>query len=214
MTAEEAALHSQIKALQLGLRNISADYTARIAELKQKQRDTSLTVNSGKRRLITAQGDELRDEVAIAFRDLGFSVRIMDNELSEDDRKKEDLRIRDSDLDNWEAIVEVRGHKKSSGQPSDLGRLSNFARLYKEGTGKYPDMLIYVVNGQIEIQSPQQRQVPFAADPDLLKALGEQQGLVMWTVDLYKLFRQKHDQRDLASLRNSIRASSGRWIQS
>ena len=151
---------------------MTTDYKNRILGLEEKFTHTSLLVNKGMRRLITAQSNELLEEVAQSFRELGFSVTLMDEELDDDVPKREDLRLGDPDIKDWEAIVEVRGHAKSSGQASNLNRLpGRFAKLYRAEKGKDPDKLIYVVNGQIETFSPQLRNEPFSAAPDAVEML-------------------------------------------
>jgi len=211
MTQEEIALQSEIENLTSELEKIKSDFKTRISDLSEQLLQTSLLVNKGKRRLITSQGDELLEEVANCFNELGYSVRKMDEEILDGIPKKEDLRIKDPENKNWEAIVEVRGHTKSSGQASDLTRLSRFARLYQSENGKEPSKLIYIVNGQIELPSPEQRQVPFAAAPDEIEAFGEQDGLIIWTLDLFKIFESNLTEINLPAIRKSLRDSTGRW---
>jgi hypothetical protein len=211
MTNEEIALRVEENKLILELEKLTTEYKNRISDLDGKLTHASLLVNNGKRRLITAQGNELLEEVAQSFRELGYSVTIVDEELGEDSPKREDLRIQDPDVKNWEAIIEVRGHMKSSGQTSDLNRLPKFAKRYREETGKEPDKLIYVVNGQIELYSPQQRKMPFAAAPDDVKVFGELDGLIIWTLDLFKLLKLINAEDDKAKTRKAIREGVGQW---
>jgi len=211
MTNEEIALQLEINKLILELEKLTAEYKNRLSNLESKFIHSALLVHSGKRRLITAQGNELLEEVARSFKELGFSVTTVDKELDEDTPKREDLRIRDPDVDGWEAIVEVRGHMKSSGQTSDLNRLPKFAKRYRAETGKEPDKLIYVVNGQIELSSPSQRQTPFSAAPDDVKVFGELDGLIIWTLDLFKILKLVKTEEDKAKTRKMLRESIGRW---
>jgi hypothetical protein len=138
MTHEEESLHSEIEKLNSDLSKMTNKFTRQISELTKKLVETSLTINLSKRRLITSQGDNLLDEVAKSFEELGYKVIRVDEELDEGQRKKEDLRIQDPDVKDWEAIVEVRGHLKSSGQASDLQRIYKFAHLYYLETGREP----------------------------------------------------------------------------
>jgi hypothetical protein len=211
MTNEELNLKLEIDDLMQEFDRLTADYKKRLSELKKEFSHTSLLVNKGKRRLITAQGNELLEEVARSFKELGYSVTIMDNELDEAVPKKEDLRLRDPDVEDWEAIVEVRGHTKSGGQTSDLNRLSKFARLYRTEKGREPNKLIYVVNGQIDLTSPHHRQVPFSSALDDVKAFGEQDGIILWTLDLYKVLKFARKEEDKAKFRKSLRECIGRW---
>jgi len=211
MTTKEIELRNETNKLISELEKLTAEHKNRISDLEGQLIHTSLLVNNGKRRLITAQGNELLEEVAQSFNELGYSVTIVDEELGDDAPKREDLRIHDPNIKTWEAIVEVRGHMKSSGQTSDLNRLPRFAKLYRKETGKEPDKLIYVVNGQIELSSPQQRQKPFASAPDDVKTFGELEGLVIWTLDLFKLLKLVKTEDDKARIRKSLMDSVGYW---
>ena len=211
MTNEEITLSAEINKLVSDLENLKTEYENRISNLESELVHSSLLVNNGKRKLITGQGNELLEAVAQSFEELGYSVTIVDEELADDAPKREDLRIHDPNVKNWEAIVEVRGHMKSSGQTSDLNRLPRFAKLYRKETGKEPDKLIYVVNGQIELSSPQQRQKPFASAPDDVKTFGELEGLVIWTLDLFKLLKLVKTEDDKARIRKSLMDSVGYW---
>ena len=211
MTHEEELLKLEIDSITDELKALTVDYKKRISELNTTLLETSLHVNKGKRRLISAQGDELLQETATAFEELGYLVRVIDQELEKGIPKKEDLRIQDPDVTNWEAIVEVRGHAKSSGQTSDLGRLSRFARLYHIETGHPPNKLLYVVNGQIELPSPLQRQEPFSSAPDDVAAFGEQDGLIIWTVNLFKILKETSIKGNISEIRKSLRDNTGIW---
>ncbi len=211
MTNEEIVLSDESSKLISELENLKTEYKNRISDLEKQLIHASLLVNNGKRRLITSQGNELLTEVAQSFKELGYSVTIVDEELDDDILKREDLRIRDPDVKNWEAIVEVRGHMKSSGQTSDLNRLPKFAKRYHTETGKEPDKLIYVINGQIELSSPQQRKMPFAAAPDDVKVFGELDGLIIWTLELFKLLKLIKTEDDKMKARKALRESVGRW---
>jgi len=211
MTHEEESLKLEIDGITDELERKTFEYKKRIAELSTNLLETSLLINKGKRRLITAQGDELLEETARSFKELGYHVRVMDIEIKGDSPKKEDLRIQDPDERDWEAIVEVRGHTKSSGQTSDLNRLSRFARLYQTETGHSPSKLIYVVNGQIELQSPRQRQEPFSSAPDDISVFGEHDGLIIWTVNLFKILKNSLIKANIQEIRKSIRESKGIW---
>jgi len=212
MTSEEIVLRDEINALTFDLERLASDYQIRIATTEERLYHITLLENTRKRRLLTAQGDELLGAVASAFEELGFSVTLLDKELDANSPKREDLRLRDPDAENWDAIVEVRGHAKSSGQSSDLQRLSKFARLYLAEVGKEPNKLIYVVNGQTEIPSPQQRQVPFSAAQDDVIAFSEQGGLIIWSPDFFKALKLIRTEDDRVRCRKSIRDSIGRWL--
>jgi hypothetical protein len=167
--------------------------------------------NKSLRRLLTAQSEELVDEVAKALKYIGFEITLVDSTLTESAPKREDIRLKclDADKSEWNAIVEVRGYARSAGTTADLLRLSRFSRLYEKEIGQSPDKLIYIVNGQIELLPPQ-RQGPLIASPEDLQLFAESDGLVIWTVDLFHTLRVT-EPAELTALLESIKQSSGRW---
>ena len=68
-----------------------------------------MEANNGLRRLITSQGNELVEEVSKILRTIGFQVDLIDNQIGQNEPKKEDLRLKCDDVDGeeWAAIVEV-----------------------------------------------------------------------------------------------------------
>jgi hypothetical protein len=168
--------------------------------------------NKGRRRLITAQSKELVDEVAKALESIGFNVIDVDQLVSEKEPKKEDLRLSHSQKggDEWKAIVEVRGYARSSGNMGDLLRLSRFADLYQKETGRSPDKRIYIVNGELELL-PSQRQGPLASAPGDLQTFSESDGILIWSLDLFRALKITNP-RDYPALLESIKHATGRWV--
>lgn len=167
--------------------------------------------NKGIRRLLTAQAEELVDEVAKALKDIGFEVTLVDSTLTEGVPRREDLRLKHIDTDKveWNAIVEIRGYARSAGTTADLLRLSRFSRLYEKEIGYSPDKLIYIVNGQIELLPPQ-RQAPLIASPEDLQLFAESDGLVIWTADLFRALKSTTPDT-FPALLDSIKLSVGKW---
>jgi hypothetical protein len=163
----------------------------------------------GRRRLITEQGDSLREEAAAALRDLGFEVDERDEEVQPGQPRREDLRIRDSSEEGWEAISEVRGHERSSGKTSDFHRLHGWAALYEKEKGRPPDRLIYLVNGPLE-DPPDQRPEPFASAAEDVEEFGQLGGVVISTLDLFRVVESERP-IDREAVRASIRRAIGRW---
>jgi len=177
---------------------------------------TKLTVakakaNNGLRRLLTAQGQELVDEVVKVLRDIGFSVTDVDKLVGEQKPKREDLRLSHSEKGGkqWNAIVEVRGHTRSGGSPADLLRLDRFARLYQNEAGQVPDKRIYIVNGQLELL-PSQRQEPLGSATEELQVFQENDGILIWSVDLFRVMKATKPS-DYPALIESIKNGWGRW---
>lgn len=173
--------------------------------------EATISANKGRRRLLTAQGNELVEEVKIFFQRTGFRVASMDEIIPEGTPKKEDLRII-TELPsgyNWEAIVEIRGYARSGGTTADISRLGRFALFYQSEKGKMPDKIIYVVNGQIEL-NPSQRQPPLISSPEDVKEFSEQNGLLMSTIDIYNASNTMDAENDM-DIRSSITDKAGRW---
>ena len=208
MTNSELSLREAIRGLEAERRKIDEEYSKKIEQASSQLRSVTLEANKGIRKLITSQGDELVNQVADAFSKLGFQVTNVDNTRKDEQQKLEDLRIALQELE-WEAIVEVRGYSRSGGTTADLARLGRFARHYEKETGKSPSKLIYVVNGQIELP-PYQRQQPLISAPQDVQEFAMQKGLIIWTLDLYKLIAQG-SKRDLEFAQKALIEAGGRW---
>jgi len=122
MTADELRYSEELHRLDDEEKRILAELSKGKASLQIQLAQASSSANIGIRRLIKSQSDELVDEVAKALEALGFTVTKMDDQISEGSPKLEDLRIKDPDVKDWQALVEVRGYSKSGGNTSDLIR--------------------------------------------------------------------------------------------
>lgn len=211
MVKEELDIDSSIKALEQKRQKVIAQIDAQIGDLTSKLSAVKADINRGRRRLITAQGPELVDEVKKAFQDIGFEVSDIDELLGEGVPKREDLRLRDpsSGQKDWEAIVEVAGYARSGGKTADLLSLGRFANLYQQETGRLPDKQIYVVNCQIELL-PSQRKEPLAASKEDLQVFTESNGIVIWTLDLFRAVKATNS-KGYSALRKSIKEAVGIW---
>ena len=144
--------------------------------------------------------------------DIGFNVELMDEQIGQGEPKKEDLRLKHVDKEGkeWIAIVEVRGYARSGGTTADLLRLSRFADMYKIETGKYPDSRIYIVNGELE-QLPSARQEPLISAKDDLKIFAESNGVLIWSVDLFRALKAANS-ANYPHILQSIKCARGRWV--
>jgi hypothetical protein len=212
MVPEEAQIFSQIQMLEHKKKKTVIKIDKRIGELTTKLALAKAEANNGLRRLITKQGEELVEEVAKALSDIGFSVTRVDPLIGEKP-KREDLRLRHLDKSGkeWNAIVEVRGYARSGGTTADLLRINRFADLYKKETGQAPDNRIYIVNGQIEILIPSQRQEPLASATEDLEVFGDSNGILIWSIDLFRALKAM-DPTDYPILLESIKGAKGRWV--
>lgn len=211
MVPEEEDIIASIEALEQQKQSFIAQIDQQVGELESKRAAAKVDANRGRRRLITAKEDELVDEVKKVFQEIGFEVDDMDELLAEEAQRREDLRLRDPSgrRESWEAIVEVRGYARSGGKTEDLMRLARFANLYERETGRQPDKRIYVVNGQLELLPPQ-RQSPLAAAEGDVKEFAESDGLVIWTLDLFRAMKATNP-KDYSTLRKSIREAVSIW---
>jgi len=210
MVPQERAIAEKIEELETEKSETIKRIDQELQTLSQELADARIIANRGRRRLLTAQDDELVEEVEELFTELGFRVENVDEVLPEGAPKREDLRLRLPDNDSWEAIVEVRGYRRSGGRTRDLGRLSRFARLYQQETGDWPDQLIYIVNGQIEITDPSLRQEPLAPAEEDVEEFANNDGVVIATTELFHV-AQSLDGLDPVQVRKSISQARGRW---
>ncbi len=209
-TRTERQLSSAIDQLESEKSAAITEMDQRIATSSAQLQQARQEVDNGLRKLITGKGNELVDQVASSLETIGFTVRRMDPELDNQKQKIEDLRLSVPNEDsNWTAIVEVRGYEKSSHRMTDLhGRLGRFSELYQIENGRLPDKRIYVVNGQICLP-PAERQRPLDGCDEDIQVFSDAQGLVIWTLDLYKFLAQLDDGDELERVRDAIRASVG-----
>jgi len=112
--------------------------------------------------------------------------------------------------ESWIALVEIRGYSRSGGTTVDLQRLHRFATLYERETGQAPDKLIYVINGQLELL-PSQRQEPLAPAKDDVEVFTESDGVIIWTLDLFRAIKAT-DSATYPALVESIKLAQGRWL--
>jgi len=210
MTQQEISLAREIEKVEAQKEKANREFALKLAELSAEQISLAESSNKGLRKLITAQGRELVDEVVSVFRELGFDVQVIDDEIDSENSKLEDLRLTIPDEKNWEAIVEVRGYTRSSGQTQDFQRLARFATHFLKEKGKLPDKRILVVNGETEILNPSNRQLPYSAAKNDLEAFAEDDGIVIWSLDLFRQVN-RIGEVPIDQLRKSIMESKGRW---
>jgi len=213
MVPQEMQILSQIQALEQKKQQFIVEVDQQIGELSTKLGLAKADANEGQRRLITAQDEELVDEVAKTLKNIGFDVTRVDQLLSEKKPKREDLRLKHSDQggEEWNAIAEVRGYTRSGGTTADLQRLARFAELYSKETGQTPDKRIYIVNGQLELLPPSQRQEPLASAAEDLQIFSESDGILIWSIDQFRALKTTKT-AEYPALIESIKCAQGRWV--
>ncbi|MGL5823436.1 MAG: hypothetical protein ACRCYU_01015 [Nocardioides sp.] len=173
--ADLDALHSD------AIRKYEADRNKLVVEMQV----ASERAEVGPRRLLTAQGEDLKNEVAEALRDLGYLVEDSDIESAKKGDLLEDLRIRDPNDTTWIALAEVRGYTGGA-KLSDLQRIARFVSRYAAANSTLPSASWYIVN-QFVSNDPAKRPTPLASNPEEVAEFAEGGGLVVDTRDLFQL---------------------------
>jgi hypothetical protein len=212
LVPEELAIREEIARIEIVKAGAIKVYDSSLGDLSSKLTAASQQANLSRRRLISAQGDDLVREVSAVLTDLGFIVTVLDDLLPEGATKREDLRLRlADDIDpSWEAIAEVRGYTRSAGTTADLARLARFASIYASEMGKPPSKRYYIVNGQIEL-APSIRQAPLVSAPEDTEEYAKLEGLIVSTLDLFQAWRRASIQGGAQHIRASLIQSSGLW---
>ncbi len=211
MVPEELELSARILALEQRRKHVLDEIQTEIAQVSTQLTQARSQANAGLRRLITAQDTPLVEEVANVLSEIGFGVVHADLLLGEGEPKREDLRLQclAEGRDDWNAIAEVRGYKKSGGTIADLSRLYRFATLYEKETGHPPSNLIYIVNGELQLL-PSLRQEPLAPASEDVEVFAENKGILIWSVDLFRAMKET-DPSGHPALLQSIKTARGRW---
>lgn len=186
-TAEEAAV-KEIADVDEARHQSGLAFDVKEAAARERLRDASIRADSGFRRLLTAQGDDLVLAVKAALEQMGFHVRNMDEVLPAGDRR-EDLRVTSSDAPSWEAIAEVRGYAGGA-QQGDLTRLERFAARYEREEKHSPSACWYICN-QFIGSHPSDRPVMLSSNPHEVAIFREERALALIdTTQLFKLVKR------------------------
>jgi hypothetical protein len=143
-TQEEELVAASLAQRTKEIEAVKAKLDIELEELASQQRDARQHADSHGRRLLTAQSDELVQEVASALSCLGFDV-IDSDALPEHakGRKQEDLRVSDGD---WIAVAEVKGYARSNAKARDLLQLGKAVRVFAVNQGREPDAQVGGLN--------------------------------------------------------------------
>ena len=209
MSLSELELVNKIESLEERKTEYIRAIDQEIADLNSKYTNEKISTNNFIRKLLTTQGEELVEIVSDSFSEIGFKVQKIDEQLEENQPKREDIRL---SISKWEAIVEIRGYDKSSGKTADLQRLNRFSELYFKENNRFPDKKIYVVNGQIELP-PASRQLPLESSTEDIQIFAENNGLIISTIELFKVIK-KLNNLDSQIIINSIINATGPWSYS
>jgi hypothetical protein len=204
-TVEERRRHRELAELDTERRKIDDREMALQSELEQLEGSGDIV----ERRLLLAQGDDLKLGVIDALRELDFEVVDVDEESARPGDKVEDLHVKD---DDWIALAEVRGYGGSQGaKVSDLLRINRFVRRWERANRRSPDAVWYIVNQAIGVD-PGARPRPLASNPDEVAEFQNDEGLVIDTRDLFRLqMAVRASELPLETARTTLKTSRGVW---
>ena len=114
-------------------------------ELQAELAEEGQRADSGIRRALWADGEDLVAAVRDMLSGLGFKVRDMDTELRKGEQKREDLRLTLQSLASWEAIVEVKGYTSGT-KTNDSRQIREHRDRYIAEEGKAPELTIWLSN--------------------------------------------------------------------
>ena len=163
---------------------------------------------TGIRRAIWADGDDLESAVEEILSDLGFTVENMDAGVDQGDPKREDLRLTTASNPGWEAIVEVKGYT-SGIKTNDAQQVRKHRDRYNSENRKPPDLTLWVVNPHRN-DDPDSRPAPDGNAETSAALVG---AVCVQTTDLYKLWmRVAHEEMPAAdAAQRLIDAEPGLW---
>ncbi|NES29024.1 hypothetical protein GCE86_19285 [Micromonospora terminaliae] len=163
---------------------VLAELAATRAQLVAAREAARAAADAAERRLLTAQGDELVDEVKSALEEIGFEVIESDKLRSNASEKLEDLRV---SAGSWLAVAEVKGYGgRRTAKTGDLLQVGRAATRYAAAEGRIPDAQWYIVNQQAG-SSPARRPRPLSSNPGDVQDFASGGGLVIDTADLFRI---------------------------
>lgn len=207
-TPEEAKVTAKVNAVLDEKRRVLANLAESAEALEKEFVKAREAAEAGPRRMLSAQGEDLVTAVQGVLEDLGFEVQNMDLIREVGDRR-EDLRVRDAD--DYEAIAEVRGYKGGA-QSNDLQRIGRFEALYAMETGHLPSARWYIANELLNQDPGTRPKVLLASKPDDVRAWGEDSGVLISSVALYRLWQKvMSEEIDKDEARRMLRDSRGQF---
>ena len=176
-TPQEMVLADRISQIESEFERLSTERD----QLQTKLAAEEERADSGTRRALWADGDDLTAAVREMLADLGFSVRDMDAELGKDEPKREDLRLTLKGVSGWQAMVEVKGYTSGT-RTNDARQIREHRDRYIEEEGRSPDLTVW-------LSSPYRRREPSsrpAPDQNVKDAAGAVGAVHVLAPDLYR----------------------------
>ena len=177
-TPQERVLADRISRIECDLKRLTdeQDHT------KQELATEAEKADSGIRRILWADGDELVAAVEEVFSDLGFAVRNMDAELKQGEPKREDLRLSLQGVPDWQAIVEVKGYTRGT-RTNDARQIRDHREYFIQGEGRAPDLTVWLSNPFRTMEDPSSRPTP---DLNLIDHAENVGAVLVLAPDLYR----------------------------
>lgn len=191
MAAEERGVADRQEAL-------SADWAAQTARFRSQEQALAADAEvargraeTGPRRLLTSQSEELVSAVVDALSTIGFDVEDVDR-LRESGglAKVEDLQITSPESRELRTIIEVKGLIGWARQ-NDIHQLARHSAKFATRHGNLPDRQWYVVN-QFMRDDPRSRETALASAPEAVSTFAEDGGLVIDTRELFAMSQDVH----------------------
>lgn len=211
LTPAELGAEERVVAARRHLENEVEVLVDALGNAETARRETAERAEVEERRLMTAQGDDLKDAVGVALRALGFEVVDVDTEIATPGDLREDFRVTDPEVPGWVALTEVRGYSRGA-QLGDLLRISGrFVPRYVQETGELPSRSWYIVN-HFTAQDPSTRPQPLESNPQEVRIFADSNGLVIDTRSLFRLCVDAEcGTQDREEARAALRSALGRW---
>ena len=192
-SAEENKADGDIAALKSEHAKAVQVYEQSLAQLEESKLTATATADSSLRVLLTSQGETLKNAVQDTFASFGFTMIDVDKKIEhtagDKADKLEDLQAKTTHQSppiDWTSLIEVKGYNKGA-KINDLLKLNRFTKRYmQESGGIAPDAIWYVVNHDLRAD-PSSREMALKANPTEVKEFGKDQGVVIDTVELFKL---------------------------
>ena len=140
-TPQESALARRVSLVESEIERLRNE----LAQLRTELDAEGERANSGIRRILWADGDELVAAAEQVLSHLGFEVRNMDAVQSQGEPKREDLRLTLPDCTGWEALVEVKGYTSGT-RTNDARQIREHRDRYIAEEGRPPNLTMWLAN--------------------------------------------------------------------
>ncbi|MCB9672394.1 MAG: restriction endonuclease [Alphaproteobacteria bacterium] len=193
--ADEAWMARATTAANAKLRDAREEFSRATRAFESQERELSEQVEACRaegertvRRLLTSNGDALRDAVVDALQKLGMTVTVPASENT--DEKREDLLLEHRNWGRWTASVEVKGWSRRGLKMPEVTKLGTRARRRGSTTG------ILIVNAEFS-RPMAQRHAPFQANEEGIENAQVASVLVIDTRHLFQALEHDYKREEL-----------------